>query len=78
MMNHTSAAFRKNLEAAILELGTLACPSLECTDLIDSRKVVDKKNQLRVVYWCRNAQCKHHETKSFRIPLNGERAPAGY
>ena len=78
MENNSSGAFRKNLEAAILEFGTLACPNLDCYDLIESRQVVNKKNYLRVVYWCRNPKCKYHETNSFMIPVNGERAPNSY
>ena len=59
-----SESFLKNLEEAVLEHRKLACPNVDCNDMIVSRELLQKDNTSEIHYWCRNNTCSYHKKRS--------------
>lgn len=56
--------FKKNLESAIIEHGRFACPSMECTEWITSKKTTKKNGAQVIKYNCTNSDCTFHIPKT--------------
>jgi len=59
-----SESFLKNLEEAVLEHRKLACPNVDCNDMIVSRELVNEDSTSEIHYWCRSHSCTYHHKRS--------------
>ena len=69
-----SESFLKNLEEAVLEHRKLACPNVDCNDMIISRELVNEDNTSEIHYWCRNHSCSYHDKRSVSLPTTSDKA----
>jgi hypothetical protein len=50
----------QNIEKAIKEYGTIACPSPRCNDKLISQEKWEQEHGKVIVYQCQNSTCAHH------------------
>lgn len=55
-----SNASIQNIEEAIIEYGTIACPNSKCNDKLISQKKWEQEQGKVIVYYCQNSNCIHH------------------
>lgn len=65
-----STDFMKNIEEAIKEYGTMACPNPRCYDKLVSKKKWNKDHRKILEYHCQNSNCAYHTKR--QIPLEDE------
>ncbi len=65
-----SPDFMKNIEEAIKEYGTMACPNPRCYDRLVSKKKWNSENGKVLEYHCQNPNCSYHIKR--QIPLKEE------
>ena len=65
-----STNFLKNIEEAIKEYGTMACPNPRCYDKLISKKKWIKDDGKVLEYHCQNSNCPYHIKR--QIPLEDE------
>jgi hypothetical protein len=65
-----STDFMKNIEEAIKEYGTMACPNPRCYDKLVSKKKWNRNHGKVLEYHCQNANCAYHTKR--QIPLEDE------
>lgn len=68
--NMPSTDFMKNIEEAIKEYGTMACPNPLCFDKLVSKKKWTKDHGKVLEYQCQNSTCAYHIKR--QIPLEEE------
>lgn len=66
-MRARSESFIKNLEEAVIENRKLACPEVDCEDIIVSREFVRSNSSSDIEYWCRNSCCSFHQKRTISL-----------
>ena len=64
-----TSEFIRNIEAAIKEHGTMACPNPRCYDKLVSKKKWNSNNGKFLEYFCQNPNCAYHLKKHIPLPM---------
>ena len=65
--------FLRNIESAIIEDEVIACPSLECTSKLVSKKKMSPENVSYLEYYCLNSDCWYHQKRKIILEAEPEK-----
>jgi hypothetical protein len=68
-----SADSLQNIEKAIKEYGTIACPNQRCNDKLISQEKWEQEHGKVIVYQCQNSNCAYHTPRQIFIENESNR-----